>query len=51
MGKHFKEKSKNLKSNIITILMLILFSILLGISSIEIIKWYKKIRENKNIKE
>jgi len=51
MGKHFKEKSKNLKSNIITILMLILFSILLGISSIEIIKWYKNNRENKNIKE
>ena len=51
MGKHFKEKSKILKKKIITTLMLIIFSILLVISSIEIIKWYQNNKENKNIQE
>ena len=51
MGKHFKEKSKILRNNIRTILMLIVFSILLIISSVEIIKWYKNNKENEKIQE
>ena len=51
MGKHFKEKTKISKKNIITTIMLIFFSILLVISSIEIIKWYKNNKENENIQE
>lgn len=51
MGKHFKEKCKISRNNIRTTLMLIIFSILLIISSIEIIKWYKNNKENEKIQE
>ena len=51
MGKHFKKKFKISKKNIITTLMLIIFSIILVISAIEIIKWYKNNRENQKIQE
>jgi len=51
MGKHFKKQEKETKKNIITILMLIAFSTLLVISSVEIIKWYKSNKENEKIQE
>lgn len=51
MTKHFKKKYKISKKNIITTLMLIFFSILLVISSVEIIKWYTNNKENEKIQE
>lgn len=48
MSKHLKKKPMK---NIITNLLLILFFILLVISSIEIIKWYKENKQNKEIQE
>lgn len=48
MSKHIKKKSRK---DLITNLLLILFVMLLIISSIEIIKWYKENKENKKIQE
>jgi len=48
MGKHSKKKSKK---NILPNLLLVLFFILLVISFIEIIKWYKENKRNQKIQE
>ena len=48
MAKHLKKKSKK---NIIPNLLLIVFIVMLIISSVQIIKWYKENKQNKKIQE